>query len=135
MIVKIWKLAAVLAVILTYALVNLPTETPPTPTITVPQADETSGRNIFNEEARLSPDQIDYIPANYPLLLPDYANPETTPTVVQDDVRIPEEAPNGGHFTEWLDNSPHYSDGYTLFVNDSADPITVTWRYDGTEDN
>lgn len=47
-------------------------------------------------------------------------------------VCMPEESPEGGYPTGgWLDNSPHYSDGYTLLVDDSNN--TISWRYDGQE--
>jgi hypothetical protein len=72
------------------------------------------------------------------ILLPTNAPLDTTPLTCQTTeheviVCMPEESPDGGHPTgEWLDNSPTYSDGYTLLVDDSNN--TISWRYDGQTD-
>lgn len=44
-------------------------------------------------------------------------------------VCMPEESPEGGYPTGWADNSPTYSDGWMLQVNDSTN--TISWRYNG----
>jgi hypothetical protein len=62
------------------------------------------------------------------VLMPDDANPITTPIVGVDDYLIPEESPDGASplpHDMWLDNSPLYEDGWLLFVNDSND--TIKW--------
>lgn len=105
------------------------------------QVDSTPGHNIFNPTAPIdSTDQITVTPPadtststdDYPVLLPTDTQ-VVTPCVLQDGIYIPEEAPNGGHFVKWLDNSPTYSDGYTLFVDDRTSPATTWWRYDGND--
>jgi hypothetical protein len=40
-------------------------------------------------------------------------------------VAIPQESPDGGYPTGWKDNSPTYSDGWTLLVDDAQH--TVKW--------
>ena len=139
---SIYKLALFLGVILAYVVVNdvhwdmnANIHTPQVSAGVEVQIDSTPGNNIFNPTAPIdSTDQITVTPpTDYPVLLPTDTDVET-PTVLQDGIYIPEESPNGGHFSEWFDNSPHYSDGYTLVVNDSATPITVSWHFTGLTD-
>ena len=68
------------------------------------------------------------------ILLPTGANPDTTPLTciqtkeTQVTVCLPEEDPSGGYATDprmWLDNSPLYSGGWMLKVNDQTH--TVDW--------
>jgi hypothetical protein len=61
-----------------------------------------------------------------PTILPDFANPNTTPVAMLDGVYVPEESPDGGYPVGWLDNSATYSDGWTLLVNDSTG--ITSWR-------
>lgn len=136
MIKNIWKLAAILATILTFALVNGVNNTPappaptPTPTVAQAQPDETSGRNIFRETAPVDMSQIDYVTEDKyagKILIPTDANSETTPTVEQDGYWIPEESPDGTSPTgQWLDNSPTYEGGWFLQVNDATH--RTEWR-------
>ena len=69
------------------------------------------------------------------ILLPTGANPETTPLTcvttqhsnTQTTVCLPEEDPSGGYVTQprmWLDNSPLYSGGWMLQVNDKTKEVT-----------
>jgi hypothetical protein len=65
------------------------------------------------------------------ILVPGGAIIETTPMVNVPDTAywVPEESPDGGYplgRSAWLDNSPLYSDGWVLLVNDSDH--TITWR-------
>jgi hypothetical protein len=135
MIAKIWKMAAILATILVFALVNgydrVSTDQTPSP-VTVQMPDETSGRNIFRETAPVDSTQIDYVTApmaseldysKESVIVPEGQNPDTTPVVLIDGVWIPEESPEGGYPTGWADNSPTYSDGWLLQVNDTSGEI------------
>src|SRR6476661_3725614 len=88
--------------------------------------DDTDG-TFFNSTAPLDTTQIDdqrSTEKDYPVILPTGTN-VVTPTVLQDGTYIPEESPDGGHFAKWLDNSPAYSDGWVLQVNDSTH--TTQW--------
>ena len=65
------------------------------------------------------------------LLVPDGSLLETTPMVLVPDAAyvVPEESPNGGRvlpYEQWPDDSPLYSDGWLLFVNDAEH--SVSWR-------
>lgn len=62
------------------------------------------------------------------ILIPDNTRLDTTPVVLLDNVYVPEESPEGGHPKQWLENSPEYSDGWVLLVDDAASPITVQWH-------
>lgn len=73
----------------------------------------------------VSPIHTQATQAQTPTILPDGANPETTPVTTLGGINIPEESPNGGSPTGWADNSPVYSDGWMLQVNDSTH--TISW--------
>lgn len=77
--------------------------------------DQTPGHNIFNDTAQLDTAQIDTI-----LPTDTVENGTETPLVEFDGVMIPEESPEGGHPDSWADNSPIYSDGWMLQVNDTT---------------
>lgn len=64
------------------------------------------------------------------IILPNFYNGETTPTVQFGECWIPEESPSGGYAESWADNSVIYDDGWILWVNDSTGD--VTW-IDGAE--
>jgi hypothetical protein len=74
---------------------------------------------------------LDY--ATESVLIVEGQSPDTTPVVRVTfpnghDIWIPEEDPSGGHPTQaraWLDNSPLYSGGWLLQVNDVTG--TVQW--------
>jgi hypothetical protein len=63
-----------------------------------------------------------------PITIPTDANPATTPITYFQGSYVPEESPDGGYPVEWLDNSPTYSDGWTLLVDDSTSPPVISWR-------
>lgn len=77
-----------------------------------------TGHIIFNPQATLSTDQIDYAPPTK-VILPTEQPKYGTPTVLLDGIYVPEESPDGGYPTHWRDNSPEYSDGWMLQVNDT----------------
>jgi hypothetical protein len=99
-----------------------------------------SAPGMVNPHARLDMSQIDDLRGQGYILAPDTgelilvpggAVLETTPMVSVPGTPywVPEESPAGGHALEyeaWLDNSPLYSDGWVLLVNDSDH--TITWR-------
>jgi hypothetical protein len=80
--------------------------------------DNTAGHNIFNPAAPVSMDQIEYSD-DTPVILPTGAM-VITPTILLDGTYVPEESPDGGSPVGWADNSPVYSDGWMLQVNDST---------------
>lgn len=54
-------------------------------------------------------------------------NPNTTPMVLVDGCYIPDESPDGGYPTgTYEDNSPVYTDGWMLLVNDQTHEILWT---------
>jgi len=110
------------SVLIAVVLVGLPGATPAAPTSPQPTAVVASVRHVP--------------PVT---LLPEGAIAATTPMVsvrgpVTEDgqrgtVRIPEESPDGGYplpYSAWLDNSPLYSDGWLLLVDDMQH--VVRWR-------
>jgi hypothetical protein len=88
--------------------------------------DNTPGNNIFNENATLDNSQIDYTD-DTPVILPSDAT-TVTPCILLNGTYVPEESPDGGYPVGWLDNSPTYSDGWTLLVNDNTTPPVISWR-------
>jgi hypothetical protein len=117
------KVALLIFVFACYVIVNDPAHLytdSPAPTavtsVTSVTPDNTPGNNIFNENATLDNSQIDYSD-DTPVILP--SNTTTiTPTVLLNGTYVPEESPDGGYPVGWLDNSPVYSDGWMLQVND-----------------
>jgi hypothetical protein len=61
-----------------------------------------------------------------PVILPSDAT-TVTPCILLNGTYVPEESPDGGYPVGWLDNSPTYSDGWTLLVNDTTPPV-ISWR-------
>jgi hypothetical protein len=61
-----------------------------------------------------------------PVILPTDNN-VVTPTILLNGVYVPEESPDGGYPIGWADNSPVYSDGWMLQVNDSTSPPITRW--------
>lgn len=92
----------------------------PLATLDTSQIDDLRGQGYI-----LTPDTGEVI------LVPGGAILETTPMVPVPSTAyvVPEESPDGGYplgRSAWLDNSPLYSDGWVLLVNDSDH--TITWR-------
>jgi hypothetical protein len=63
----------------------------------------------------------------YPVILPSDQD-SVIVAIMLDGTYVPEESPDGGYPVGWLDNSPTYSDGWTLLVNDSTTPPVISWR-------
>jgi hypothetical protein len=125
------KLALLIFVFACYVIVNDPahlyTDAPKVQAqVAINTPDNTPGRNIFNPDAPISMDQIDYAD-DTPVILPT-DNKVITPTILLDGTYVPEESPDGGSPVGWADNSPTYSDGWTLLVDDSTTPPVISWR-------
>ena len=119
------KLALLLFVLMCYVFVNDPAGvfTPaPAPIQSVQSCDP---HKFVNPCAHLDTSQIDWETDNVPIILPTDANPGTTPVIMLDGTYVPEESPDGGYPVDWADNSPVYSDGWMLQVNDSTN--TIQW--------
>lgn len=90
------------------------------------QSIECDPHAFVNPCADLDTSQIDYAD-DAPVILPT-DNKVITPTILLDGTYVPEESPEGGSPVGWLDNSPTYSDGWTLLVDDSTTPPVISWR-------
>jgi hypothetical protein len=127
------KVALLIFVFACYVIVNDPAHLytdSPVPTavtsVTSVTPDNTPGNNIFNENATLDNSQITYSD-DTPVILPSDAT-TVTPCILLNGTYVPEESPDGGYPIGWLDNSPTYSDGWTLLVDDSTSPPVISWR-------
>jgi hypothetical protein len=114
------KLALLIFVFACYVIVSDPahlyTDSPVSTAVTSATPDETPGRDIFNPNATLDNSQITYSD-DTPVILPSDTT-TITPTVLLNGTYVPEESPDGGYPVGWADNSPVYSDGWMLQVND-----------------
>lgn len=123
---SIYKFALLLGVLLAYVIVNnvhfSTTIDTPNESATIAY-DSTPGKNIFNPDATLDTSQV--IESQPPVILPTDTD-TVTRTILFEGTYVPEFAPDGGTPDGWLDNSPTYSDGWMLLVNDSTH--TTYWR-------